>query len=60
MKKKKASMVRYGDYVNEIIDPSDINESYMDQTPFKNDQHARIAQEQNERQISSQNSQPFT
>jgi hypothetical protein len=40
--------------MNEEIGSNDIDESYMDQTPFKNDQHARIVQEKFERQISSQ------
>ena len=29
-KKKRTSIVRYGDYMNEEISPKDIDESYMD------------------------------
>ena len=59
-KKKKASIIKYGDFMNDEIGAHDIDESYMDNTPFKNEHHARLVQDKVERQISSQASQGFT
>ena len=46
--------------MNDEIGAHDIDESYMDNTPFKNEHHARLVQDKVERQISSQASQGFT
>ena len=59
-KKRKVDIIKYGDFMNEEIGPHDIDESYMDNTPFKNEHHANLVKDRSERQISSQASQLFT